>query len=300
MEPIPPRSFRPPSMDARREKLHPLDWAHAAGTADLVEREMHASLRRRARRRAAGLGGLAVVCVVAGVFWFARIAPPPNPPASAPLFVTAPSHQVLPDGSRVELNGRATISVEFTADLRRVVLRAGEAHFQVAKNPDRPFVVEANGVEVRAVGTAFTVSSATSGVDVIVTEGRVAVAALTVETGPTPPVFVDAGQRLELGTAAEARARSVARRIEPGELNDRLAWRVPRLELNFTPLSEVLPVVNLHAGVRLVLGAPELGALKLTGNLRANNLPVLLAILDSSFDLTADHRADGTIVLRRR
>jgi transmembrane sensor len=56
-----------------------------------------------------------------------------------------------------------------------VVLERGEAHFQVAKNPARPFVVVARGVEIRAVGTAFSVGLESTRVEVLVTEGQVAV-----------------------------------------------------------------------------------------------------------------------------
>ena len=50
----------------------------------------------------------------------------------------------------------------------------GEAHFQVAKNANRPFVVQAGAVEFRAVGTAFDVQLGATQVQMIVTEGRVA------------------------------------------------------------------------------------------------------------------------------
>jgi ferric-dicitrate binding protein FerR (iron transport regulator) len=74
---------------------------------------------------------------------------------------------------------------------------------------------------------------------------------------------------------------------------------VPTLELNFTPLEAVLPVVNTHSTARLRLAEPELGSLQLSGSLRANNLPVLLQILESSYGVKAEHRPHGEIVLHR-
>ena len=50
------------------------------------------------------------------------------------------------DGTVVELKRGADISVEFSKRLRRVVLLRGEAHFQVAKNKDWPFAVDAGGL----------------------------------------------------------------------------------------------------------------------------------------------------------
>ena len=83
------------------------------------------------------------------------------------------------------------------------------------------------------------------------------------------------------------------------ELAERLAWRVPTLELNYTPLDAVLPVVNAYSTARLSLAEPELGSLQLSGSLRANNLPVLLQILQSSYGVKAEHRPHGEIVLYR-
>src|SRR5204863_5888557 len=87
-----------------------------------------------------------------------------------------------PDGSVVELNRGAVVSAHFTASERRMRLVSGEANFKVAKDPQRPFVVEARGVAVRAVGTAFNVRIDAVSVEVLVTEGVVNVA-----QPPAPP-----------------------------------------------------------------------------------------------------------------
>src|SRR3546814_14557130 len=63
----------------------------------------------------------------------------------------------LEDGSIVTLNGNSAVQIRYEDDIRRVVLRRGEASFEVAHNSERPFVVSADGVKVRAVGTEFVV-----------------------------------------------------------------------------------------------------------------------------------------------
>lgn len=281
-------------------RVAPLDWARPAGAEDIVEREMRACvLQRRRRRLLAGAGAAALLLAAGLVFWRAAPPLPGAAPLAAPAFASGPAVRTLPDGSVVEFNGDVGFAVEFTPELRRVVLREGEAHFQVAKNPARPFVVVARGVEVRAVGTAFSVQVAASGVDVLVTEGRVAVAsAAPAASSAAAPLLLDAGHGVSLPATASERApaQSVAR----AEIAARLAWRVPNLELNFTPLAAVLPVVNAHSGATLILADPELGDLKLSGHLRASNVPVLLQILESSYGVTAENRAGGEIVLRRR
>jgi transmembrane sensor len=78
----------------------------------------------------------------------------------------------LPDGSLVELKEGSRIAVDFSAEQRQVRL-VGEAHFQVARDAARPFVVNAQGVMVRAVGTAFSVRVDSDEVQVLVTHGSV-------------------------------------------------------------------------------------------------------------------------------
>ena len=84
---------------------------------------------------------------------------------------------VLPDSSVVWLNSNATIRYprEFTSDSRNVALN-GEALFEVKKNPQKPFIVNMDGMNIRVLGTVFNVL-AESGSDIIETtllEGSVA------------------------------------------------------------------------------------------------------------------------------
>ena len=100
--------------------------------------------------------------------------------------------RVLTDGSVLELHRGAAVDLRFTMAERRVELVSGEAYFTVAKNPERPFVVHARGVGVRAVGTAFNVRLERDAVEVLVTEGRVQVSQLG---GDASGADLVAGQR---------------------------------------------------------------------------------------------------------
>lgn len=89
----------------------------------------------------------------------------------------------LDDGSRVSLNSDSQLRVSFSQEQRRVVLSRGEAYFEVAHNPDRPFVVSAGGHDVTAVGTSFQVRYDSGMTAVTLVEGRV-----TVSNAPVPLV----------------------------------------------------------------------------------------------------------------
>lgn len=70
------------------------------------------------------------------------------------------SRLILSDGSIVWLNSESELSYpdKFTGAEREVILK-GEAFFEVAKDPGRPFVVKSGTISTTALGTTFNVSS---------------------------------------------------------------------------------------------------------------------------------------------
>lgn len=258
-------------------------------------------LARRRRSRRAFASAIAVVCVTAlSVIAFRRSPPEQTlaPPSMARVFT--PARQTLPDGSVAELKESARIAVDFNPAARRVILLAGEAHFAVQSEPARPFIVVADGIEIRAVGTAFSVRKDSAAVEVIVTHGTVALEQTTMSPTPTTPPLatLDAGMLalVELKAAPVPAIRSIA----PPELAQRLGWRGPRLEFTRTPLAAAVELFNRHAPAdspRLVVGDANVAAKPVSGVFRAENVDAFVALLESAFDLRAE-RADGRVYLR--
>jgi transmembrane sensor len=248
--------------------------------------------------------GVACAC---GVLTTLMVARRPQSPASAArtqptATVILPERRTLEDGSRVELRAGAQIRAECTPAERRVALLEGEAHFEVSKDAARPFVVDVRGVQVRAVGTAFVVGLDNHTVDVLVTEGVVAVERIAAHS-PVSSTHASGGERLSAGQHAvvelAAAAPPALRSLSPGEAAQRLAWRVPRLEFSATPLTEVVTLFRLHGGIHLQLADAALGNVRVSGVLRANNTAALLRLLAADHDIVAESRGDD-IVLRRR
>lgn len=281
-----------------------LDMAVRNGTAELVIKEVKRQLRQRQRR--AFLLSAAGLAVLAAGLW--RLTPPPATDLPAPnasnAVVSVPAKRVLPDGTIVDLKDGAQITFDYSGSLRRVTLHEGEAHFAVAKNPQRVFVVEAAGVEVRAVGTAFAVQRGPAAVEVIVTEGRVAITTdNTVNpAAPETSTLVDSGNRcvVELTTSDTSAFTTRVASVDQRELGERLAWRVPRLEFSGTPLAQAIPLFNRHAGVRLVLGDSTLGTLELSGVVRADNTDSLLRLLEAEFGIVATERRSEIVLQTAR
>lgn len=285
---------------------HELAWAaldrpRQAGEACFMRREYQA---RKARRRRRCLGGVAAMLGALAFMAFGRRDRPQPAPAALPAITTAtvivPERQALADGSRVNLRSGAEIVVAFDAQARRVSLRKGEAHFDVAKNPGRPFVVRAGGIEIRAVGTAFSVEFGAREISVLVTEGRVAIAVANEGVVATSdPVHVDAGQRWSM-PADPAAAPAAPATVSPPEIDQRLAWRQAHLEFTVTPLSEAVHLLNRYAAAetktRLALGDPMVATLPVSGYFRADNLDAFVRLLEAGAGIKAKYSGD-TITL---
>ena len=278
--------------------LEALSWAVSSGAAGEVVRHVEARRRRRVRRRIAGVAGIACLGLVGAWLFPQAAATSAVPPiAAVSTVVVAPETRTLADGSIVELRPGAAIRVEYGPSSRRVVLLAGEVHFQVTKDAARPFVVVASGVEVRAVGTAFSVDLGKRAVDVLVTEGRVAVTSPPATVEATPAVaMVDAGQGTTV--SLEVAGAAAVRSVPSGERRERLNWRIPLLEFSGTPLAEAIPMFNRHGRRHLVLD-PALGRLQLSGTLRADDTDSLFILLRNEFGIIAAPGSAGHTELRR-
>lgn len=234
---------------------------------------------------------LAAAASVALVFFVSRdsSAPAPTAVAAEPGY----RQQVLDDGTLVELNRGAQLTVAFTPAERRVQLTHGEALFTVAKNPARPFVVEAGGVTVRALGTAFNVRLGPAEVDVLVTEGRVQLDR-PAQPLATPPLVV-AGQRAVVPLADRA---PVTTAVSRAEIDRALAWQPKLLEFASTPLAEVAAEFNRHNRIQLVVADDALRALPIGTSFRSDNVDGFVRLLEASFGVRVE-RTDTTITLRR-
>lgn len=274
-----------------------LDWAHATGATAPLLKELQVRSERRHRRRRSAWVGAAVALVAVGLFWNIR-SPLSSvaPHESKPGLVLQPAQRHLPDGTVVDLREGSELTSVFSNSERSVVL-SGEAHFSVAKDAARPFVVRAGGVAVRAVGTAFNVKVVRTVVTVTVTEGVVSLAAPLPgsEDVTASPTLLEAGQHAVLAPAIPVDITTPA----AGSVAALLAWRVPRLEFSATPLREAVELFNRHSSTRLAIAEASLGSIQVSGIVRADNPRALVELLSANYDVVAHAAADGSLVLAR-
>jgi transmembrane sensor len=286
------------------------DWAWQAGVADEVVARLDERARRRHRRRRqalAGAGAAALLCVTGWVWqtqWAATRSDAGRTASS--LVVASPRKEVLPDGSVVELRGEARIASDFSGRERSISLLQGTAYFEVAKDPNRPFVVRMGRVAVRAVGTAFALElAANHDLSVLVTEGRVGVhvlpAADPLAAAPLQDAIVslDAGKAVSLPVAEQLKDIPVVRSVNDEELRTRTSWRIPRLEFSSTPLRDVVALMNRHNARKVILGDTTVGLVRVSGILSADKVDALAEMLETEFHVRVEHHPEK-IVLRSK
>lgn len=158
----------------------------------------------------------------------------------------------LEDGSTIELASGSSLSVDFAADARRIVLHDGQAFFTVARDSARPFVVDAAAGRTLALGTAFDIKRMGDSVTVAVTEHSVAVSVPGAER-----VIVEQGQQVRYG------ARTVGV-VRDADLEQIEAWRHDRLIFHEAPLGEVIADLERYRGGRIVMTDSRLRRMPVT------------------------------------
>jgi transmembrane sensor len=250
---------------------------------------------------AAGLA--AAFVLAAGVWWLA-----PERSNGPQRYVTAAARQqqiALNDGSVVNLNVSSEVSVRLTANERRVTLASGQAHFAVAHDTARPFIVTAAGVSVRAVGTAFSVRVGETGVEVLVTEGKVEVTrdAISTEAAIVAPAAATASRLVAGERAVITREVSVANapieRVSAQSLSAAVRWHSQVMTFSDLPLREAVVLFNRRNETQLVLPDEKLGGQKIGGTFAADQVEAFVRLLEKDGDVVAERRGTREIALRR-
>ncbi len=179
----------------------------------------------------------------------------------------------LADGSVLYVNTQSEVRIDFDDSRRQLRLLRGEARFRVASNPRLPFVVSTPQASIRALGTVFNVRTEAERTAVAVLEGRV-----ELREQVRPQAAGSHEERLEL-KAGEQAAVTPAGRILPNAgppLERVTAWTDRRLVFREEPLAEVVAEFNRYHRKPILIEAPELAQLRISGTFDANDPDSLL------------------------
>jgi transmembrane sensor len=192
----------------------------------------------------------------------------------------------LADGSSVELAGGSALSTSFSAHERRLTLHQGEAHFTVAKDAARPFVVMAAQGEIRALGTAFDVKHVADRVVVAVTEHAVSVS----HGGGGSPAKVAVGQQVSYDSVGLGP-------VLPADLRIVEAWRQDRLVFQEAPLGDVIADLERNLPGRIFVTDSRINAIPVTAVFDARRADAALRTIAATLPIAVDRWTDLLIVL---
>lgn len=251
--------------------------------AEAMNRRAGSGLRDRYRRTLFALGGATAALALGfgGWVWL----------DSRSVFATAVGEQRvlrLADGSTVRLDTGSAVRVRLGGDARRIELERGQALFAVAHDPGRPFIVEAGGARVTAVGTVFDVRRLEGAVRVTLVEGAVDVSGAR----GGPPSRMRAGQQARV-TAEGVSTRAV-------DAVRATSWTAGRLVFEDTPLRQAVTEVNRYLDDPVVLDAGVRADVPVNGVFRTGDRAAFASAAAAGLGLESRIQADGTLLLSGR
>jgi transmembrane sensor len=257
--------------------LQAAERARAAASAAPAEAPASRSTTPPRRRPAAfGFGllaaSLAGLIVLVAIGFEVASRPGAERPLVLATAIGARSDYGLSDRSVVHLNADSQISVRYSPAARDLTLQKGDALFDVAKNPDRPFNVMAGAATVTAVGTSFEVDRLGDAVEVRVFEGVVRIAPHV-----AAPQLVRKGEWLRLAGDGQ----TVGGRFESDGYQ---SWRSDWLVADQTPLKYVIARLNRYSADPIDLGGGPISDLRITGRFRLSQPAGALAMISALAD----------------
>jgi len=268
---------------------------HAA--AEPGDEPAFASPKRKIRRRHYAVA--ASIALLAGlgsaVTWW-QIQQPPT-------YVTDVGEQrvlTLEDGSIVRLNSRSRVRVRMLPGQRLIELVEGQALFEVAKDPQRPFIVRSGNVAARAIGTQFDVYRKPTGTVVTVVEGLVEVrtepalrkgsAEATVSMAP---VSVKAGEQVTVGRTGLVEQRQDA------NVNAAMRWLQQELVFDGQTLSAVVEEFNRYQRIPIVLDDQALGEMRVNAVFNTTGPEPLLRFVDRMEEVRVERTPQAIRITRK-
>jgi transmembrane sensor len=197
----------------------------------------------------------------------------------------------LEDGTRVDLNAASRITVRFERGERHVTMGDSQAYFDVAKDPKRPFFIDAGDTQVRVVGTAFDVRRRDGEVAVAVQRGLVEVRPTT-DHGAAP-------YRLKPGMGLSHVEGQAGAQVSTVATEEILGWREGRLIYRDQPLSAIAADMNRLFDRPVKLGDARAASMRLSGVLIVDRQDAMIGRLSNLLPVQATTTSEAVVIRAR-
>lgn len=197
----------------------------------------------------------------------------------------------LPDSTKVWLNSDTKISYPADYGLKeRNVTLVGEAYFEVAKNPDKRFIVEAKGMQVEALGTSFNVNAYQNDNKIIASlfsgSVRVSYDRHVAILKPHESVKVDLLNR-SFSWYKDESMQNIA------------LWRKNEITFDGESLEEITHIMSRLYNTTICIEDESLKKVCYIGTIRNNNLENFIDIINLTTPVVYENKGD-TVFLRKR
>lgn len=197
------------------------------------------------------------------------------------------SEIILPDGTNVQLNGATTFAYDVDNSRQRLVRLSGEAFFEVAKNPDCPFRVIANDLQIEVTGTSFNVNTYKK--DII--ETSLLTGQIKISGGSLPQTYV-----LTPGEKATYSGADKELKITKVDVHVETGWCGNYLIFDSEPLVDVIKKIERWYGVEIELRCPQIGQDLLSGSFRHESIENVIHSLSLQYKFKYEIHKDKIII----
>ena len=194
---------------------------------------------------------------------------------------------VLPDGSQVWLKEGSSITFpeEFSSEQREVTLK-GEGFFEVAHNPEQPFIVKAKQTETRVLGTSFNLNASQEGerIELVLMTGKVRFSTQeeVVVLAPGDQVVIDEGGKLSK---------------KENSNGNFLAWKTGTLVFENTPMKQVMEDIANAYGISYEFENTAFMNCPLTTRFENESIENVLQAIEALFDIEIEEN-NGTYIIK--
>lgn len=261
---------------------------------DLSDKESGEKESTRKSRYIVGIKPLALCASL--VFAFAIFLVLVLPQSEAVLYQTNIGEQQrieLEDGSFVTLNTASRIAVKYQPSGRNVVLEKGEALFDVAKDSERPFVVEVGNTQVEALGTLFNINKGADTIAITLAEGSVRLLP-TIKNQDLAEALLSPGQQaiVEFSGAID--------NIQSSNTDEVTQWVSGKLAFRDAKLEDVIFEVNKYSKTKIYMTDPALKEVEISAYFYIGNVDTLLFALERAFDIESHRDVRGIYLAKKK
>lgn len=193
----------------------------------------------------------------------------------------------LADGSTISLNSNSKLTVEgeFNGQERKVRLK-GEAFFDIAKDPEKPFIIETDLVQVQVLGTSFNVMESEDSVVVMVKTGKVEVRD-----------FENAENNIQLVKDQKIVFRKNQKKFEEAlvDMNE-MAWKTRTIIFRRTLMKNVIQVLEKTYNQKFELANPNIELCEFTAQFEDQSLEEVLEVISVALNLRFSIEEDKIVL----